>query len=260
MNFFTIKQAAEIVGTTSETLRHYDRVGLVKPCRTDPSSGYRYYSDRELIQFKTIELLKPMDFSLTEIGNILCQNDLSKTVELLKQAEKRADEKISRLKDAKARIKRAYSGYEKTLSRAGGSEGAFFTRHLDRRVILISDRLDEPSTKNLWNYLSHFYEQVGEERRGQFCFEDMAGVITTAGRSRLFAVCRKYPPEAGLVVLPEGEYLCANCSGEDRAQVLLQLREKAEAEYGADPEFVLQNIMVTGILQWEYQLQLWIGK
>lgn len=52
--FFTVKQAARIVGMTSETLRHYDRIGLVKPCRKDEFTGYRYYSRAGTLQLQTI--------------------------------------------------------------------------------------------------------------------------------------------------------------------------------------------------------------
>ena len=33
--FFTISQTAKMVDMTTETLRHYDRINLVKPCKMD---------------------------------------------------------------------------------------------------------------------------------------------------------------------------------------------------------------------------------
>lgn len=33
--YFSISQTAKMVDMTTETLRHYDRIGLVKPCKTD---------------------------------------------------------------------------------------------------------------------------------------------------------------------------------------------------------------------------------
>ena len=30
-------------------LRHYDEIGLLRPARIDPESGYRYYSDTQLL-------------------------------------------------------------------------------------------------------------------------------------------------------------------------------------------------------------------
>lgn len=65
--FFTVSQTAEIVGVTAETLRHYDRIGLVHPCKTDKWTNYRYYSENEIVRLNTIKALRYMDLSLEEI-------------------------------------------------------------------------------------------------------------------------------------------------------------------------------------------------
>ena len=41
--YFSVGEAAKAVHTTSETLRHYDRIGLVKPSKKDEWTNYRYY-------------------------------------------------------------------------------------------------------------------------------------------------------------------------------------------------------------------------
>lgn len=256
--YFTIKQAAEIVGMTSETLRHYDRIGLVKPYHKDESSGYRYYSEQELIQLRTIELLKTMNLTLTDIKDILQQNDLSIVVALLKKAEQKADEKIARLEYAKSKIKRAYQDYEKKLNNMDSLSGDYVIRRIAKRVILLSNRMESPSLNNLSDYHRHFYEQIEPALHTQFLFEDKAGMITTQGVTRLFAVCSKYPSLEGLTVLSEGEYLCANCTEDNKEVVLRNLLERAETEYSVRPDVVIHDIVVTGVLQWEYQIQLLI--
>ena len=42
--YFSVGEAAKAAGTTSETLRHYDRIGLVKPSKKDEWTNYRYYT------------------------------------------------------------------------------------------------------------------------------------------------------------------------------------------------------------------------
>lgn len=256
--FFTVKQAARIVGMTSETLRHYDRIGLVKPCRKDEFTGYRYYSEQELIQLQTIELLKIMDLTLAEIKDILQQNDLTKIIELLKQAEKNADMKIARLQYAKVKIKRAYTNFQNKLSTVEHTKEDVFVRYIPERVILLSDHMEFPTLKNLWDYHSHFYKQVGKSLQSKFQFEDMAGMITANGKSRLFAVCLKYPSLEGLTVLPKGDYLCANCTEENKDQVLRNLLQRAGEKFDVYPDVILHNIVVTGVLQWNYQIQLFL--
>lgn len=47
----TIGEFAKLRNITTETLRHYDRIGLVKPVKVDPDTGYRYYS---ILQYEKI--------------------------------------------------------------------------------------------------------------------------------------------------------------------------------------------------------------
>lgn len=127
-------------------------------------------------------------------------------------------------------------------------------------MILLSDTLEEPTLDNLWNYLGHFYEKVMPALKDRFAFEDMAGVYTENGVSRLFAVCVRYAEIDGLKVLPKGKYLCADCTEENRAQVLNEVVRTAQTQYGAAPEFTVQMIVVSGILHWTYEVQVCIGR
>ena len=67
-NFFTIGEAAEAVQTTSETLRHYDRIGLVRPSRKDEWTNYRYYTKQDIVRLNTVRALQVMGLSLKEIN------------------------------------------------------------------------------------------------------------------------------------------------------------------------------------------------
>ncbi len=96
-NFFSISEAAKMANMTSETLRHYDRIGLVKASRRDEASKYRYYTKEDIVRLHTIRALQQMDLSLHEIKCILEYDDLQMVVDFLKKAEKTADEKNCRV-------------------------------------------------------------------------------------------------------------------------------------------------------------------
>ena len=255
-NYFSISEAAKMAGMTSETLRHYDRIDLVKPSKTDPWTGYRYYTEQEVIRLNTIQALQCMDLSLKEIKNCLEYDNLEQIISFLKQAEKNANEKIKRLQFAKTKIQAARMDYEKKLKGKGEKSELAAVRQLPRRVIMLSDTLRHPTVDNLWNYHHHFYEQLTEAQKPQFGFEDMAGIFTQNGRSRMFAVCRAYAETADLTVLPAGPYLCADCAENSRETVLSQLIQAAGARCGKAPGFAVQLIVITGILQWYYQIQI----
>ena len=95
--------------------------------------------------------------------------------------------------------------------------------------------------------------------KDKFYFEDMAGIYTEGDLTRLFAVCTRYVDIDGIKVLPQGKYLCASCSEENREQTLHELTHTAQASYGTDPAFTVQLIVVSGILHWNYETQVWVG-
>lgn len=256
--YFSIGEAAKAVRTTTETLRHYDRIGLVKPSKKDEWTKYRYYTEQDLVRLNTVRALQLMDLPLQEIKRVLDYKDLRKVVDFLEQAEKKADEKIAALQYGKSKIQLAKAEYERTLRKLESPDGPFL-KACPERVILLSDTLEAPTLDNLWNYLSHFYEKVTPARKDQFDFEDLAGIYTENGVSRLFAVCTRYAEIDGLRRLPQGNYLCAGCTEENRDQILQEVLRLARAKSGAEPKFIVQIIVVSGILHWNYEIQVYLG-
>lgn len=257
--YFSVGEAAKTVHTTSETLRHYDRIGLVKPSKKDEWTNYRYYTEQDIVRLNTVRALQLMDLSLHEIKMVLEYDDLEKIIDFLVQAEKKADEKIAALQYSKSKIQLAKADYERKLQGQQKLNGTFL-RDYPERVILLSDSLEMPTLDNLWNYLSHFYNKVTPALKEQFLFEDLAGIYTENGLSRLFAVCIRYADMDDLKILPEGKYLCANCTEENREQVLNEVIRITRTKYGAEPAFAVQLIVVSGILHWDYEVQVYIDK
>lgn len=257
--YFSVGEAAKAVHTTSETLRHYDRIGLVKPSKKDEWTNYRYYTEQDIVRLNTVRALQLMDLPLQEIKKVLEYDDLEKIVDFLAQAEKKADEKIAALQYSKSKIQLAKADYERKLQARKNPNGSFI-KEMPERVILLSDTLEVPTLDNLWNYLSHFYEKVTPALKEQFYFEDLAGIYTENDLSRLFAICTRHVEIDGLKRLPKGKYLCANCTEESRESTLEELIDRAKTEYDVNPQFTIQLIVVSGILHWNYEVQVYVEK
>ena len=255
--YLSVGEAAKAVHTTSETLRHYDRIGLVKPSKKDEWTNYRYYTEQDIVRLNTVRALQLMDLPLQEIKKVLEYDDLEKIVDFLEQAEKKADEKIAALQYSRSKIQLAKADYERKLQESKKTGGTFI-KDVPERIILLSDTLEIPTLDNLWNYLSHFYDKVSPALKEQFSFEDLAGIYTENGIARLFAVCIRYVDIEGLKVLPKGKYLCANCTEKNREQILRELIHTAKTKYGVEPSFTVQLIIVSGILHWNYEVQIYI--
>ena len=256
--YFSVGEAAKAAHTTSETLRHYDRIGLVKPSKKDEWTNYRYYTEQDIVHLNTVRALQVMDLPLKEIKKVLEYDDLEKIIDFLEQTEKKAVEKMAALQYSKSKIALAKADYERKLKARDHLTGTV-VKELPKRVILLSDTLEVPTLDNLWNYLSHFYDKVTPALKDEFYFEDMAGIYSEEGLTRLFAVCVRYVDIDGLKVLPAGKYLCASCTEENREQMLRELVHMAQTDYSAEPSFTVQLIVVSGILNWNYEAQVFVG-
>ncbi len=71
---FKIGEFSRLGCVTIETLRHYDAVGLLNPEKVHPTTGYRYYTARQLKTLHQIIALKDVGLSLEEIAHILRDN------------------------------------------------------------------------------------------------------------------------------------------------------------------------------------------
>jgi MerR family transcriptional regulator/heat shock protein HspR len=70
---FSIAAAAELAGLHAQTLRQYDRLGLVQPSRT--AGNTRRYSMRDVGRLKQVQLLSGEGVSLEGIRRILDMSD-----------------------------------------------------------------------------------------------------------------------------------------------------------------------------------------
>ena len=70
-------------------LRHYDEINLLKPIKVDDVTGYRYYSEEQLLVMARIHVLKDMGFGLSVVREALtCYDDK----EALEKVRKMYDE------------------------------------------------------------------------------------------------------------------------------------------------------------------------
>lgn len=67
---FQIGEVAESVGLSIRTIRHYDELGIVEPSGRSPG-GFRLYTDADVDQLRLVKRLKPLQFSLEEIQELL---------------------------------------------------------------------------------------------------------------------------------------------------------------------------------------------
>lgn len=87
---YKIGDFSKIVGIPVRTLRFYAQYGVLEPSQIDNFTGYRYYSDENVIECELIKLLKSLDFTLEEIATY--KNHLNN--EILEKKKKEIEERI----------------------------------------------------------------------------------------------------------------------------------------------------------------------
>ncbi len=65
-----IGEAADRVGLSIRTIRHYEEAGLIVPsARSD--GGFRLYTDPDLDRLRVVKRMKPLGFTLDEMRDLL---------------------------------------------------------------------------------------------------------------------------------------------------------------------------------------------
>lgn len=116
---FAIALAAELAGMHPQTLRQYDRLGLVVPGRT--RGGSRRYSARNIEQLREVARLSADGMSLPAIARII---DLENTVRRLRR----------QVADLEMRVKAESEYRPGARVFAAGSTGAVVTLTSGRRI------------------------------------------------------------------------------------------------------------------------------
>jgi len=121
-DLFFISMAARMLGMHPQTLRKYERLGLVQPTRTIGSM--RVYSRDELERLKLIRSSLAIGFTLDELARILNERDKGgrpcrevHSLAIKKLAD--LDEQIRALAELRERLRSVVDDWDKRLSSSG---------------------------------------------------------------------------------------------------------------------------------------------
>jgi DNA-binding transcriptional MerR regulator len=70
---YSIGEFSKIAQVSGRLLRYYDQLGLFKPAKIDPETGYRFYSAKQLPDLNRILALKELGLTLEQIAGLSAQ-------------------------------------------------------------------------------------------------------------------------------------------------------------------------------------------
>ncbi len=144
---YTVDKLAKLAGVSARTLRYYDQIGLLRPCRIT-ASGYRIYGQQEVDRLQQILLYRELGMELSQIDAILSSPDFG--------AEAALEAHLTRLMAKREQINKLIANVEKSLL---AQKGVVIMTDKEKFEGFKQKLLDENEEK----YGAEIREKYGEE-------------------------------------------------------------------------------------------------
>ena len=129
----SIGQMAELNHVSEQTLRLYDKEGLLVPRCVDPVTGYRYYHIIQSAKLDLIQNMKVYGMTLRQIRSFLDSNDPAALREMLSEQAASIEERIRQLRRSQSAITRTLDNYRRY--EAMPRNGEIFIEYIPERRI-----------------------------------------------------------------------------------------------------------------------------
>ena len=129
----SIGQMAELNHISEQTLRLYDKEGLLVPRCVDPVTGYRYYHIIQSAKLDLIQNMKVYGMTLRQIRSFLDSNDPAALRALLTEQADSIEERIRQLRRSQSAITRTLDNYRRY--EAMPRNGEIFLEYIPERRI-----------------------------------------------------------------------------------------------------------------------------
>ena len=217
MEFLSIGKMAALNHITVQTLRHYDKIDLLKPLHVDEETGYRYYDIKQSAILDMIQYMKSLGMSLEQIREQFRKEDTEEIQDILRKQSRNIDNEIGRLHQMKRGVEACIRSYGRYLRMP--DEGAITLETIPARKVFCYD-----GGINIYDHGLDTYEYILRELKKQVIIADLPMVyfcnvgsilrkeMIDAGKfesSEIFVfVDDDFEDQEGIEVIPGGNYVC----------------------------------------------------
>lgn len=246
-NFFTISEFAKLRNININSLRYYEKLGLLKPAFIDEKTNYRYYKAEQLTVLDKIILCINLGIPLKEMIKYIDSEGNLHSKELLEHGRLVAQDRMNQLQNTLNFIDFSLKSIESNKEFVNKKDT--YLRPLDERRIITSDLFVSPmSIKEVVSQVSEIYKTAQEKElfpilpAGQLFQVDASGTI----RYRLFLQIMDQEKELpNITTLPAGIYSCMQVELNASTNLAQLIRDNA-----ADDEYA--SIIVDNIILDKY--------
>jgi len=138
---YLVSEIAKFFEVTKDTIRYYDKVGIIKPDKSK-ENHYRYYSREDLISFSYVFILKKLGLPLKDIETLLNHNSLDVSVSILNNRKEEIEKTIRELN----MIKDMIDDYNKLNIHAYNNLNDYY---IDDNVLIIYQEINKNKSFNM---------------------------------------------------------------------------------------------------------------
>ncbi len=212
---FLIGELAKLFNISTDTLRHYDKMNLLKP-EQDYNNSYRYYDISSMFKLSRILFLKNLDISLGEIDDYMKNKNADRLLDMLKNKNDDLDLKIQQLTNLKHKINSKLELFEQAKTTLG--EITIVTLEERHGVFLNTFGIEDTyELKEVFKRNEHYLKMSSWLVEGQVYTSlpksDMEKGIFNQFRYFIETKSMDVDTDVQLVSLPRSEYACMTVIG-----------------------------------------------
>ncbi len=136
MHLLTVGEMARLNHVSEQTLRLYDREGLLCPC-VRKENGYRYYDIKQSVELDVIQYMKSLGISLKEIRQQLKTRDIEGVERALRDRDRQLMEEMRALQCRRSAVRRTLESL--AFYRSAPPDGVLQLEYMPARQAYVLD-------------------------------------------------------------------------------------------------------------------------
>lgn len=245
-NYFTISEFAKLRNININSLRYYEKLGLLKPAVVDKNTGYRYYSAEQVSILNKIILCIQLGIPLKEMVQFLDGDGNLQSQLLLEQGRIIAQKRIREMQNNLDYIEYSLKNIEE--NKVFMHQTGVYERYFEERKVMITDYYTDIAVlepKCFLAEISNIYKYA--QKKGMFPILPAGQImkLDEDGQVRFcffleILNCDKM--EEKVLTIPAGTYSCVQVELEPTLD-FLKVIEESWKEEGAKT-IIVNNVML----------------
>lgn len=216
MNNFSIGEMSKLHNISIQTLRYYDKIGLLKPKVINEKSNYRYYTIEQFLQVDIIKYCKGIGLSLEQIKDFIGTNlSMEEILHIINTQQEIMEDKLKEMNRIKNHVDSIKSSVSSIIKHEFNK--VFIKYNKERKYIsydCISNSSDELefNCRNVMLGIEKKSEIFNYELSTITAYDNIEDKITY--RNIMINMDENIlKDKSNIITLPEGEYLTVYFEG-----------------------------------------------